>query len=128
MINGGPLALVLAALKELGGYFVWKDAAGEEYVIISRGDFERRLAVSAEEQLDLLNRTAYRETAAKSRTADDMLEKINRDLAQYQLQREEDGINLTYPLPPSTMAAASKQGKTVRFEPLRGDLSPELQE
>lgn len=133
MNNGGPLSLILAALKELGGYFVWADVDGEEYVIMSRRDFEQKLATTSEEQLDLLSRVSRMESFGRPTTANDMLEKINHDLALYQLQQAEEeeerepDVDVTeeatgqFPLPPKT-------GKTVRFEPLRGDLSPELQE
>ena len=91
MSNGGSLELILAALKEWGGYFVWPDSEGEEYVVIARRDFDVRLQVKGEEQLDLLK--GAREFSADRGgpwTAGDMLEKINRDLALYQLQREEE--------------------------------------
>jgi hypothetical protein len=143
--NGGPLDLVLAALKELGGYFVWADAVGDEYVVMSRRDFEARTKGSREAQLDLLGASAQTAGPADRWTADDMLEKINRDLALYQLQQEdqvveeetdgekalteENGDQLPLPPKPSTFAKAlaDKQGKRVRFEPLHGDLPPDLQ-
>lgn len=120
MSDGGPLGLVLSALKTMSGYFVWKDADGEEYVIVARRDFEARMRGPREEQLDLLRGAG----AAAS-----PLDNINRDLALYQLQREEEeGVEGSLPLPPKADLPAGSAGKKVRFEPLRGDLPPELQE
>lgn len=128
MSNGGPLALVLAALKELGGYFVWADLDGEEYVIMSRRDFEARLTASREEQLELLGRADRSGSIGDHWTADDMLEKINRDLALYQLQREEEETKIDEAPAGGQEGQPGTPGKKVRFEPLRGDLPPELQE
>lgn len=117
MSVGGPLELVLSALKALSGYFVWKDADGEEYVIVARRDFEAIMRESREEQLYLL-----RGMGAGASPRDN----INRDLALYQLQREEEeGAGMVEEEGKSFDIA---QGKKVRFEPLRGDLPPELQE
>ncbi len=132
---------VLAALKELGGCFMWTDTDGEEYIIISRREYEKRLTATDEEQLDLLSRTGRMESFDRPKTADDMLEKINQDLALYQLQQaeEEEEFDDThmvieeeqltqFPLPAKSNLSFGRPGKRVRFEPLRGDLSPELQD
>jgi len=132
MTGGGLIETVLRALKELGGYFVWRADDGEEYVIISRRDFEARQIAAQEEQLELLGQAGRSEAFGGLKTADDVLDKINRDLALFQLQREEegnpedveeviDGNGDPVPLPPIG-------GKRVRFEPLRGDLPPDLQD
>lgn len=100
---------------------------------MSRRDFDARTTINREAQLDLLSASARSEGTADRWTADDMLEKINRDLALYQLQQEDQVMEEVeetdvgevarsqFPLPP-------KSGKSVRFEPLRGDLPPDLQE
>ena len=110
--------MMVAALKEARGYFVWRDSDGEEYVIMSRREVDQRAGSEEETQLGLLNPVS----------ADDMLNKINHDLALYQLQREEEengedeiADDSLQPLPPLA-------GKKVKFEPLRGDLPPDLQE
>lgn len=127
MSIGGTLAQVVAVLRELGGYFVWRDASGEEFVILAKRDFEGRLQAQ-EEQLDLLKDARTASPTTQIRTADDMLEKINRDLALYQLQREDEEMEDEFPLPPKDKPFDTAQGKRVRFEPLRGDLPPDLQE
>jgi hypothetical protein len=111
MATGGPLDQVCAALAALGGYFVWRDRQGEEYVVLSRRDFEAKLAAAADAQLDLLN---------PPKGAGETLERVDRDLAVYQLEQEAEAEEQRLRLP--------KAPRVVRFEPLRGDLPPELQE
>ena len=124
------LTHVLAALREVGGYFVWRAEDGQEYVIVSRREFESRSRSVRDTQLDLLDAP----TAAAPWTADDMLEKINHDLALYQLQRENEAEQSLDEVPGKSLDGTQgkpfdvTQGKRVRFEPLRGDLPPSLQE
>ena len=124
MTEGTLIEAIQKVLRELGGYFVWEAADGEEYVMLSRQDFDQRVSKAEDTQLGLLSRVPASNDAPRW-TADDMLDKINRDVALYQLQRaeeeEEQGDDAVEPLPPI-------QGKRVTFEPLRGDLPPELQE
>src|SRR5688572_2464267 len=83
------LEAVLAALRELGGYFVWRGEDGQEYVVTSRREFEARTIAARDTQLGLLDHTRATDASEPRWTADDMLEKINRDLALYQLQQED---------------------------------------
>jgi hypothetical protein len=136
MFDGPLLETVVSALRELGGYFVWRSDDGQEYVILSRREFEARSRISRDTQLGLLDHAPATEPAAAPWTADDMLEKINRDLAIYQLQQEEIELEEgaeedTNQLPLAPRAGQpfdTAPGKRVRFEPLRGDLPPSLQD
>ncbi len=149
MQSGGLLETLVSALREVKGYFVWRDSTGEEYIIISRQEFEQRGARSEGTQLDLLSEpTLSLQQPTRNWSADDMLDKINHDLALYQLQREEEVIEEVgevveedesekqFPLPPKPSAfapasadsSAETAGRKVRFEPLRGDLAPDLQD
>jgi hypothetical protein len=137
MFEGALIETVVAVLRELGGYFVWRAEHGEEYIVMSRKDFDQRTTGVRDTQLGLLGRGTA-ESGASKWTADDMLDKINRDLALYQLQREEEleeengeveeDVSIK-PLPPiADKPFDVAQGKHVRFEPLRGDLPPDLQD
>lgn len=107
----------LAALKELGGYFVWRDEAGEAYVILSKQEFDRRQkAEDPEVQLSL---PAVPQEENEIR-ADHVLERINREIALYQLRQQEDQM-----IEPESEQL--EKPARVRFEPLRGDLPPGLQ-
>lgn len=131
---------VLRVLSQLGGYFTFADARGEQFVIASKSEFEKRRggADSSQRQLPLSS-ARWRDEQPES--ADEVLETINREIAEYHMKQEdelEDDLALTeedseprlvedknepqeytQPLPPPVR---------VKFEPLRGDLPPELQE
>lgn len=120
MRGNDPLKLVRAALKELGGYFVFSDME-DEYVVLLKKDFDAlRSEVDAGVQLTLPT------TAEKLAVDDnDVLDQINRDIALFQSQQVERE--------PQTLDSIEEEGSgqertRVRFEPLRGDLPPELQD
>ncbi|MFH1354077.1 MAG: hypothetical protein ABIH36_02215 [bacterium] len=115
------LSQALVSLRELGGYFVFKDEVGEEYVLLSKREFDGRQASDEPEvQLSLADAPKL-ETEAR---ADYVLERINREIALYQLRQQEDEMaEMT-----DEEAEQLERGARVRFEPLRGDLPPELQE
>jgi hypothetical protein len=135
---------ILVALREIEGYFVFKDEVGKEFVILGKREFDERGEVPSDtgKQLSLssalLNRALEKGTEEKTEkveeekaSANKILEKINRDIALYKLLQEEeedliagieedeDQVEIEKPEP-----AVQK----VRFEPLKGDLPPELQE
>jgi len=129
MDTGGLLETLLAALKTGRGYFVWQDGDGEEYVLISRREFDpAHHSSSAELQLDLLQEPTLASTPARGWSADDMLDKINHDLALYQLQRDEETDSIETIEDDSIQPLPPVGGKKVKFEPLRGDLPPDLQD
>lgn len=118
---------LLVALKELGGYFTFPGGDGEHFVVLRKADFDA-LTAPREVQLPLAS-------ASPTVTADEILEKINRDIALFQGQTEEvTNLNeAEVPLPPIAPETTADEfslpaPRRVRFEPLRGDLPPELQE
>ncbi len=116
---------ILAGLRELGGYFVWRDEAGEAYVILSKREFEAWHKIREPEvQLSLPATPGVTENkgAEAEARADYVLERINREIALYQLRQQEDMIQLQDP-----ESEQPEKPARVRFEPLRGDLPPELQ-
>lgn len=130
------LSPVFEALKQFGGYFVLADETGQEFMIAPKetaGITAR--SPGGEKQLPLPP-AAMRSFKVKA-AANELLERINREIALYQLQRtdeEVDDIGLPEAeidvIEVSTMDAdaADRPPLRVRFEPLKGDLPPELQE
>lgn len=123
----------LAALHDLGGYFVFEDEHGEEFVLVRKQDFEVDEGNYYEERQLELPAAPKRDDLA----ADQVLDRINREIAAYHMQDEEERID-DLALDTSShedeeeVFRRSQNGvpepKRVRFEPLRGDLSPDLQE
>ena len=113
------LAPVLRVLKDLGGKFVFSDDEGNTFVLTSKKELLAQR--SKQEQLPLPKAKAV-EAAVRQHApdiADDIIDAINRDIAlsgQPFLIVEDD---LASSLPPAPK---------VRFEPLRGDLPPQLQD
>lgn len=108
---------VVAVLREMGGYFVLV-VANEEYVVISKRDFEQmRGGFEDEVQLELPSTED-----AIARDDSDVLERINRDIAMFGSQYEEQESEII------EEEVKEETPARVRFEPLRGDISPELQE
>jgi len=136
-------------LNRLKGYFVFEDENGIEFVVATKADLrKKKLGRTKETQLSLGDSRAGGEGLTDTETdkddvqevdamqteegesIDDFLERINREIALYRLQQEEleeqvqdevgrdDGLN----------EEAEEDRKKIRFEPLRGDLSPDLQE
>lgn len=125
-MKGRDFSQILAGLRELGGYFVWRDEAGEAYVILSKREFDAwHKARELEVQLSLPATPGIAESrgAEAEARADYVLERINREIALYQLRQQEDQIIEIQDSEPEQPEKLAR----VRFEPLRGDLPPELQ-
>src|SRR3989344_6183038 len=106
---GKSFSDIASFLKRLGaGYLVWRDAEGFEFVVVAKSEFDRLTAgLPAEVQLPL---------PAQSPAADEVLGRINRELAEYQAaQALEAGIVEDL----LDMAEAEGDVLKVRFEPLR---------
>lgn len=130
-------------LKELGGYLVIRDETGEEFVISRRSD-----RAGLEESAQETDRQLSLAQAPVNNSADEVLERINEELALYQLQQAEQRFlvdeetaaesgEATYHAVEEVQAPVHQEEDTfriaappirIRFEPLRGDLSPDLQE
>ncbi len=121
------LKKIVSVLGELGGTYTFNGYDGQEYIVMSKQDYAAHIRQASEQQLDLLSAEKHQIVDS----ADAVLEKINRDIAIYQLLQEEqyidDQTNVIQELGYDDLAISSG-GKKVRFEPLRGDLPPELQE
>lgn len=121
MVNDEKIVGLIKALKQLGGYYVWM-AEGEEFVIMRKKDFDSKGEETKEVQLGLM---VDREADDGRNDEEEYIDQVNEQLAaRYgeeepeitEFSTEEDGMD--------EMGLRKK----VRFEPLRGDLSPELQE
>lgn len=98
-----------------------RDEAGEEFVIMKMSDIEELDEENEEMQLSLAQ-------APITSNADDVLERINEELALYQLQQvaddQEDHHESVYQAVEEDPAPPMR----IRFEPIGGDLSPDLQD
>lgn len=122
---------VLRVLSQLGGHFTFTGQQGEQFVIARKTDFEamKKQAAAPERQLPM---AAARRPQLEN--LDDVLRRINREIALFQLKQDEElddvqasdvtmveeaEAEFEAPVPPPVR---------LRFEPIRGDLPPELQE
>ena len=132
---------VLEVLRETGGYFVFRDEGGEEYIVARRRDFDgKKQPEAAERQLPLPSASslaaAVRQTARRlDKTPEFILDSINREIAntyEEELERELDDLSVEAAgqggLTATSAGSRQARGKRVRFEPIHGDLPPELQE
>lgn len=143
------LKSLLIVLKEVRGYFVFKDESGEQFVILGKEEFDdlSESSSKAGKQLSLSSTllNSALEHGVEERmsdaddkiegieedkmSADDILAKINRDIALYKLLQEEEGeSDVLEGIEKDELDESVSAGQKVRFEPLKGDLSPELQE
>jgi len=122
MVNDEKIRGLLQALKQLGGYFVWQ-ADGEEYVLISKKEFDVLKKPVTEIQLGF---SVPEETESKLREEAAYLDQVNKQLAD---QYEEDEADMLDDIDEiEDEPAGEGMRKKVRFEPIRGDLPPDLQE
>lgn len=140
MGNDTVLEGIVNILREVNGYFTLDTGDGQGYVVIAKDRFDKLTQAAVERQLDLLS--AVRADERTSGSADEVLERINRDIALYEVQRQEEELEDRVAQLSAEETNVSLQddeatkriddlalgGKRVRFEPLRGDLPPELQE
>lgn len=123
---------IIEVLRDMGGYFTFTDAAGEEYVVMRRQDMGHLHLPANQSEVQLVLPPS---PTAVANTADLLLDRINRDIAMYQ-QAQEQFDDLAIPEDEAVVtiepmiegAAPVPPPRRVRFEPLRGDLPPELQE
>ena len=129
--HAASLVDILRLLSQLDGYMVVKHD-GEEYVISRISSLNEDMP--KERQLELDDAPVVMDQAE---TADEMLEKINRDIAMFQLQQEDDlstdELDISQDEEPivedeeELIDENIRPPRRVRFEPLRGDLPPDLQ-
>jgi len=122
---------VLRVLSQLGGHFTFTGQQGEQFVIARKTDFDamKKQVATPERQLPM---AAARRPEIEN--LDDVLSRINREIALFQSRHDEElddvqeddvimveeaEAEFEAPVPPPVR---------LRFEPIRGDLPPELQE
>lgn len=119
---------ILSVLRSTDGYFVFRDREGEEYVLVRALDLKNMSESSDEKQLPLPKAEPRQVSGmhGSGHTLDEVLERINREIALFQAQREE---SMSVQEEENEREDSREQPSLrVRFEPLRGDLPPELQE
>lgn len=113
------LGPILTVLKQYGGHFTFTDSDGQQFIIAARQEFER--SQPGEKQLPLPDRkTMGRTGSSMDEDTANVLDRFNREIAFSQEEAGEDEEE--EPMITET------QSLRVRFEPLKGDLPPELQE
>ena len=134
---------ILSILNDLGGTFSFTDEDGNQFVLASKEAFENQQVQPHEQQLTLPQAETVSRAIRKhidSSLQDDVLDRINRDIAlAYALKQEleeeevlddvteqgEDEMLFVPSIPPGSHDAREPR---IRFEPLRGDLPPDLQD
>lgn len=127
MRGNETLNQILEILRDLGGYFTFSDEAGEEYIVIRKKDVPGLGGSAPEPEVQLAL-----PPSPPVNTADELLDRINRDIAMYQEAQEQfDDLAISEDAQDEVPTEATKvlpPPRRVRFEPLRGDLPPDLQE
>lgn len=135
---------ILNVLNDLGGTFSFSDEDGNQFVLASKEAFEKKQEAKPQEQQLTLPQAETVSRAIRKHIdnslQDDVLERINRDIAlayalKQELEEEEALDDVTVSLdddllftPKLSESGETAQESRIRFEPLRGDLPPELQE
>lgn len=126
------LSAIAAALNSISGY-VTLVIDGEEYVVVKRQDFER--LTQASDQGKALDEEELSDV--EEELGDTAASAINRTIALEMQDGAIDEDEASMPIPELTSSrlatrvddlAIPPDGKRVRFEPLRGDLAPDLQD
>ncbi|MAF80797.1 hypothetical protein CL628_02165 [bacterium] len=123
-----PLEAITLVLKDLKGYFTFATVHGE-YVVVRKEDFAQLQAAAAEKQL-VLPPAEPEVPAAPIDLADHGFEEFDpvADPAMPEPTVSAEPIVGGFDDLAIDSGSASVPGKKVSFEPLRGDLPPELQD
>jgi len=117
---------VATLLRELGGYFTFIAQDGEEYIVAAKKDVSR---IGRSDQVQPELQLPLPPAASNQFAANELLDRINRDIALYQAVQEQfDDVDIVVEDNAAPNPAPTPPPRRVRFEPLRGDLPPELQE
>ncbi len=155
MMADDLLTDITRAVDLLKGYFVFEGEGGKEFVIATEEDFRnRKLAKHKETQLSLSDSRFKKENAhsmdveeeekrdedierggsiigEEGESIDDFLERINREIAIYRQQQEEaEKVVEDSGLIEEKGGLGEEENvakEKIKFEPLKGDLSPDLQ-
>ena len=118
------LVSLVDALEHLNGYFVIS-VEGEELVVMRKEEFDKLKEGKKEVQLGLHD--AVHEESVNSEDNQEKIDLLNQELAMYQEEMEYDANASEDEILEDEDLGAGPRTK-VRFEPIKGDLSPELQE
>lgn len=108
MPTGELLPTIFQILRQLDGYIVLRDEAGGEFII------SRKAKPAQDTQLPLPKAKPLAAAASP------VLDSINKEIARYSDENREKEID--------DLSLEAAKGKRVRFEPITGDLPPELQD
>lgn len=127
------LGPVLKVLGELGGRFVFTDDEGRQFVMASQEEWEKLQGKQSEitqKPLPLaVPAPGMRSFVVRSR-ADELLDRINREIALFQTENtDETEVDISEEQPDDLGISSQEEQAPVKvkFEPLRGDLPPDLQ-
>lgn len=129
------LGPVLKVLGELGGRFMFTDDEGRQFVVASAEEWEKiqgkQPEVTNQKSLPLPTGpvSPIRSFVIRSR-ADELLDRINREIALFQTENaDETEMDVPEEQPDDLGITAQEEQSPakVKFEPLRGDLPPDLQ-
>lgn len=138
------LGPVLKVLGELGGRFVFTDDEGRQFVVAAAGEWEKvhgkQPEVVNQKSLPLptgpvspLRSFVVRPPAGRAGSrADELLDRINREIALFQTESvaEAEGEAPAEPTTADDLGISEQEEQApakVKFEPLKGDLPPDLQ-
>jgi hypothetical protein len=126
---------ILGVLRDLGGKFTFMDEEGNQFVLASKEALEHH-----EEAREAQPQLLFPEAATVARTIrkhvdsslpDDVIDRINRDLAlaaASEQEDEEDEIEELIDQEEKQSSYTAPKPPKIRFESIKGDLAPELQE
>jgi len=130
-----PLEAIATVLRELQGFFTFS-TEGDEYVVVRKEYFDQLCVRDGEQQLTLpvtpsaLEAPAYFESRQDEEVGDDWLPEPEVDSSAAIADSEDDlGLHQHRALDDMQFnVPADMAGIKIRFEPLRGDLPPDLQD
>jgi|GEM_PF-3452523 hypothetical protein len=124
MHDSHKLLNIVEALEHLNGYFVIP-VDGEELVVLRKEEFDKLKENKQEVQLELED--AVHEETVTPEENQEKIDLVNQELAMNQEKADYDIQEPEVELEEDEDLGAGPRTK-VRFEPIKGDLSPELQE
>lgn len=121
---------IVRVLKGLGGHFTFTDTDGEQYVVVKKSEFE---AHTHRKETQLRISTVSEEVSFD--TDEEDLSRVNEDIAMNH-RGESDGsddLSVSYreteiEMTEDAYSPPAPPPVRIRFEPIKGDLPPELQE
>lgn len=136
---GPALERITSVLAELDGYFVFLDKDGHEFVISTRDRFDGDFAKKQEVQLTLPVTRGSSDWPDSLSSEDDELPEIIWDQPAEDTddsiedpfaedESDEAVLSGSRPLTHVLSSTSTEAARRVRFEPVRGDLPPDLQE